>query len=75
MPFKPNYRQARGERDRSKQHKKDEKLRRREVEAARRKAEHEPDGTPPAAPGTGSPEDEAAFPSQPVNSGESGDEQ
>ena len=42
MPFKPNYRQARGERDRSKQQKKQEKLRKREEDAARRKAEHEP---------------------------------
>ena len=32
MPFRPNYRQSRGERDRAKQQKKDEKLRRRELE-------------------------------------------
>lgn len=38
MPFRPNYRQARGERDRTKQQKKDEKLRQRELEIARRKA-------------------------------------
>lgn len=38
MPFRPNYRQARGERDRTKQQKKDEKLRQRELESARRKA-------------------------------------
>ena len=44
MPFKPNYRQARGERDRAKQHKKEERLRKREEDTARRKAEHEPDG-------------------------------
>ena len=42
MPFKPNYRQARGERERAKQLKKDEKLRKREEDAARRKGEIEP---------------------------------
>ena len=42
MPFKPNYRQARGDRDRAKQNKKQEKLRKREEDAARRKAENEP---------------------------------
>lgn len=50
MPFKPNYRQARGERDRVKQQKKEEKLRKRDEDAARRKAEHEAEGTPAAAP-------------------------
>ena len=44
MPFRPNYRQARGERDRAKDRKKQEKLRKREEDAARRKGEQEPDG-------------------------------
>jgi len=39
MAFKPNYRQARGDRDRAKEQKKQEKLRRREEDAARRKAD------------------------------------
>jgi hypothetical protein len=43
MPFRPNYRQARGERNRAKQQKKNEKLRRRELEIARRKAVQEPE--------------------------------
>ena len=42
MPFRPNYRQARGERDRAKQQKKLEKLRKRDEDAAARKTEHEP---------------------------------
>ena len=42
MAFRPNYRQARGERDRAKRQKKQEKLRKREEDAAARKAEHEP---------------------------------
>ena len=42
MPFRPNYRQARGERDRAKQQKKQAKLRKREEEAAARKTEFEP---------------------------------
>ncbi len=45
MPFRPNYRQARGERDRAKQLKKQEKLRKRDEDAAARKAEQEPSGT------------------------------
>ncbi len=45
MPFRPNYRQARGERDRAKQQKKQEKLRKREQDAAARKAEIEPGET------------------------------
>jgi hypothetical protein len=60
MPFRPNYRQARGERDRAKQQKKQEKARKRDEDAARRKAEHEPDeniaglpGDDAAAPGDG----------------------
>ncbi len=38
MAFKPNYNQQRAERNRAKQAKKDEKLREREAEVARRKA-------------------------------------
>ena len=60
MPFRPNYRQARGERDRAKQNKKQEKLRKRDEEtAARRKTDPEPDGGdagatgPEPAPATG----------------------
>ena len=45
MPFRPNYRQARGERDRAKQQNQQEKLRKREEDAARRKGEHEPGET------------------------------
>lgn len=37
MAFRPNYNQARGDRDRAKQQKKQEKLRRREEDAAQRK--------------------------------------
>jgi hypothetical protein len=39
MAFKPNYQQARGDRNRAKEQKKQEKLRRREEDAAKRKAE------------------------------------
>ncbi len=59
MPFKPNYRQARGERDKAKQQKKNEKLRRRELETARRKEQQDGDGSPPAMPEAASPEDDA----------------
>lgn len=45
MAFKPNYNQQRAERNRAKQAKKDEKLREREEEVARRKA-----GLPPLNP-------------------------
>lgn len=38
MPFKPNYQQARGDRNRAKEQKKQEKLRRREEESQKRKA-------------------------------------
>ena len=48
MPFRPNYRQARGERNRAKQYKKDEKLHRRELEIARRKALQEPEVDAPS---------------------------
>ncbi len=43
MAFKPNYNQQRAERNRSKEQKKQEKLQRREGEAATRQ-----DGEPPA---------------------------
>jgi hypothetical protein len=43
MAFKPNYNQQRAERDRAKQAKKEEKLREREAEVARRKAGLAPD--------------------------------
>lgn len=39
MVFKPNYNMQRAERNRAKQAKKDEKLREKELAAARRKAE------------------------------------
>jgi hypothetical protein len=55
MPFKPNYRQERAQRARSKESKQQEKLLRREEAAAKRKAlrEGEPgseaeNGTPPS---------------------------
>ena len=49
MVFKPNYNQQRAERNRTKQAKKDAKLREREEAVARRKA-GEPE---PASPGPG----------------------
>jgi len=49
MAFKPNYRQQRGERDRTKERRKQEKLQRREEESARRKAERDKQA-PPAGP-------------------------
>ena len=50
MPFKPNYRQARGERDRAKRQKKQDKLRKRDEHAAARKTGYEPgDADLPAA--------------------------
>ena len=55
MAFRPNYNQARGDRDRAKQQKKQEKLRRREEDAAKRKAERGEgppvDETPAEQPG------------------------
>ena len=39
MPFKPNYNQQRSERDRAKRQKQQEKLKKREDDTARRKAE------------------------------------
>ena len=55
MPFRPNYRQARGERDRAKQQKKQEKLRKREEDAAARKTEHEPGENATDTPGDDAP--------------------
>jgi hypothetical protein len=55
MAFKPNYQQQRGDRNRAKEQKKQERLRRRTEDAERRKAEREgvpgPDGET-AAPET-----------------------
>ena len=48
MAMKPNYRQERAARDRGKESKKQEKLRRREEDAAKRKAVRE--GQPDAEP-------------------------
>ena len=41
MPFKPNYKQERSDRNRAKAQKKQEKLQRREEDSAKRKAERE----------------------------------
>jgi hypothetical protein len=41
MPFKPNYKQERSDRNRAKAQKKQEKLQRREEESAKRKAVRE----------------------------------
>ena len=41
MPFKPNYKQERSDRNRAKAQKKQEKLQRREEDTAKRKAAHE----------------------------------
>jgi hypothetical protein len=55
-PRPPNYNQARGDRDRAKEQKKQERLRRREEDALRRKATRS-EPTLPATPsdGAGSP--------------------
>jgi hypothetical protein len=47
MGFRPNYRQQRSERTRSKEAKKQEKLAKREADAARRRAEREAAGLAP----------------------------
>jgi len=47
MAFRPNYNQQRGDRDRAKAQKKQEKLQQREEAAAKRRAEREE--APPAA--------------------------
>lgn len=46
MAFRPNYQQQRGDRDRAKEQKKQDKLRKREEDAARRRAERG-EGEPP----------------------------
>ena len=55
MAFKPNYRQQRSERERTKEARKQEKLQRREEEVAKRKAarEGEEQPNPDAAPENG----------------------
>lgn len=53
MPFKPNYRQERAQRTRSRETKQQEKLLRREEAAARRKALRE--GEPGVDAGTATP--------------------
>ena len=54
MAFKPNYQQQRGDRNRAKEQKKQERLRRRTEDAEKRKAEREglisPGGEAPAPP-------------------------
>ncbi|MGE5145251.1 MAG: hypothetical protein ACM3N5_00805 [Candidatus Eiseniibacteriota bacterium] len=50
MAFKPNYNQQRAERNRAKQAKKEEKLRRREEETAKRKALRDGDPSAPDKP-------------------------
>ncbi len=64
MPFKPNYRQARSERDRAKRQKKEEKLRKRDEDAAARKTDQEPGENAEGVAGTNS-----------VQAGESGGEE
>jgi hypothetical protein len=54
MAFRPNYQQTRGDRTRAKEQKKQEKLRRREEDAAKRKTERgevdQPTGEAPPEP-------------------------
>ncbi len=49
MPFKPNYNQQRSERDRAKRQKQQDKLKKREEDAVRRKSER--GETPPLSNG------------------------
>lgn len=56
MPFKPNYHQERASRERAKNERKQEKLRKREAAAAERKAVR--DAAPPAGPAR-TPDDQA----------------
>jgi hypothetical protein len=64
MPFKPNYRQERAQKARSKESKKQEKLARREEASAKRKALREREtgvdsgNDTPAADGSAKPSDE-----------------
>ncbi|HEX3431191.1 MAG TPA: hypothetical protein VHT03_09910 [Rhizomicrobium sp.] len=59
MAFRPNYRQERAQKSRTREAKKEEKLRRREEATAKRKALREgvadPDGDPGANAGDGGP--------------------
>lgn len=57
MPFKPNYHQERVSRERAKNERKQEKLRKREAAAAERKAAR---GDDPVAGQTGTPDDQAS---------------
>jgi hypothetical protein len=59
MAMKPNYRHARGERDRAKEQKKQEKLRRREEEAQQRRVER---GEAPETDGAATTDSETAPP-------------
>jgi hypothetical protein len=54
MAFRPNYQQQRGDRSRAKEQKKQEKLRKREDDAARRRAERG-EGEPVAEDGQPGP--------------------
>ena len=59
MAFRPNYQQQRGDRNRAKEQKKQERLRRRTEDAEKRKAEREgimPEGDP-ALPTGETPQD------------------
>ena len=62
MAFKPNYRQQRSERQRAKDMKKQEKLAKREEDAARRRAERGEDAeaAPPVGAGGNDPADDTA---------------
>jgi hypothetical protein len=62
MPQRPNYSQQRGDRDRAKRAKQQEKLKKREDDAARRKAARGdgPDETPGADAAAGDHEPEKA---------------
>lgn len=52
MPFKPNYRQQRNERARTKAEKQQEKLQRRQEKAAARKSSHDDPQVPSGASGS-----------------------
>ena len=51
MPYRPNYRLERAERDRLKKAKKEEKIKQQQERAASRKATNDEDG-PPGEPGS-----------------------
>jgi len=52
MPFKPNYRQQRNERDRVKEQRKQEKLQKRQENVEKRRAEREPTPEGGESPGS-----------------------